>query len=151
MPGVAASRNQPWTRQLLGLGLSHGVEVNAGALAAALPSTASLAHGSPQEMRRITVLYGIALDGIAMQGICAEMAKFRRQSFAAGSQGRLLIVLGPVLVTPWQLPGLGRRGGPTRSRTQPDPLGAWRPGVAICWCSGIRWTPAPPRIASQRR
>jgi DNA ligase (NAD+) len=50
------SKQQPWHRQLYGLGIRHIGEVNAKALAAAYPSSASLAATDPES---IAALHGI--------------------------------------------------------------------------------------------
>jgi DNA ligase (NAD+) len=50
------SKQQPWHRQLYGLGIRHIGEVNAKALAAAYPSSASLAAAEPES---IAALHGI--------------------------------------------------------------------------------------------
>ena len=50
------SKQQPWHRQLFGLGIRHIGEVNAKALAAAYPSSAELAFADPET---IAALHGI--------------------------------------------------------------------------------------------
>lgn len=56
---LAASRTQPWHRQLYGLGIHHVGEVNAKALAKAFPSAAELATAAEGTPELITAVYGI--------------------------------------------------------------------------------------------
>ncbi len=49
---LAASKRQPWHRQLYGLGIHHVGEVNAKALARVFPSVAELAAAAPSGPRR---------------------------------------------------------------------------------------------------
>ncbi len=53
---IAASKSQPWSRVLYGLGIRHVGQVNAQTLAAAFPSAAELAQATPTE---IAAVYGI--------------------------------------------------------------------------------------------
>jgi DNA ligase (NAD+) len=53
------SKQQPWHRQLYGLGIRHIGEVNAKALSAAYPSSTSLAAAEPES---IAALHGIGLE-----------------------------------------------------------------------------------------
>ena len=81
---LAASRAQPWHRQLYGLGIHHVGEVSAKALAAAFPSAAELAtaaaaaaaHSPPS----ITAVFGIG----------AEIAQSLQQWFATPANRLLL-------------------------------------------------------------
>lgn len=61
---LAASKRQPWHRQLYGLGIHHVGEVNAKALARAFPSAAALAEAAAGESEPITAVFGIG-DEIA--------------------------------------------------------------------------------------
>jgi DNA ligase (NAD+) len=56
---LAASKTQPWHRQLYGLGIHHVGEVNAKALAKAFPSAAELATAAEGTPELITAVYGI--------------------------------------------------------------------------------------------
>ena len=80
MQALAESRNQPWARQLYGLGIRHVGEVNARTLARAFPSAASLAHGAQLEPERITAVHGIG----------GEIAQSLQQWFATEANGKLL-------------------------------------------------------------
>jgi DNA ligase (NAD+) len=71
------SKQQPWHRQLYGLGIRHIGEVNAKALAAAYPSSASLATAEPE---------GIA----ALHGIGPEISSSLQQWHANPSNTKLL-------------------------------------------------------------
>jgi DNA ligase (NAD+) len=56
---LAASKRQPWQRQLYGLGIHHVGEVNAKALARAFPSAAELATAASESPELLTALHGI--------------------------------------------------------------------------------------------
>jgi DNA ligase (NAD+) len=56
---LAASKRQPWQRQLYGLGIHHVGEVNARALARAFPSAAELATAASESPELITAVHGI--------------------------------------------------------------------------------------------
>ena len=56
---LAQSKQQPWHRQLYGLGIHHVGEVNAKALAKAFPSAADLATAATETPEAITAVYGI--------------------------------------------------------------------------------------------
>jgi DNA ligase (NAD+) len=63
LAALEASREQPWHRQLYGLGIHHVGEVNAKALARAFPSAAELAAAAtsadPASSEAITAVFGI--------------------------------------------------------------------------------------------
>jgi DNA ligase (NAD+) len=59
---LAASKQQPWHRQLYGLGIHHVGEVNARALARAFPSAEALAAAAAEEPERITAVFGIGAE-----------------------------------------------------------------------------------------
>jgi len=56
---LAASKAQPWHRQLYGLGIHHVGEVNAKALARAFPSARALADAAESAPEAITAVFGI--------------------------------------------------------------------------------------------
>ena len=76
---LAASRAQPWHRQLYGLGIHHVGEVSAKALAAAFPSAAELATAAAAPPS-ITAVFGIG----------AEIAQSLQQWFATPANRLLL-------------------------------------------------------------
>lgn len=77
---LAASRAQPWHRQLYGLGIHHVGEVNAKALARAFPSAAELATAAEATPELITAVYGIG----------GEIAQSLQQWFATAANQQLL-------------------------------------------------------------
>jgi DNA ligase (NAD+) len=77
---LAASKAQPWHRQLYGLGIHHVGEVNAKALAAAFPSAADLATAATNHAAAITAVFGIG----------AEIAQSLQQWFATPANLNLL-------------------------------------------------------------
>ena len=80
---LAASRAQPWHRQLYGLGIHHVGEVSAKALAAAFPSAAELATAAATAAATppsITAVFGIG----------AEIAQSLQQWFATPANRLLL-------------------------------------------------------------
>ncbi|MFM2080350.1 MAG: NAD-dependent ligase LigA, partial [Cyanobacteriota bacterium] len=80
---LAASRAQPWHRQLYGLGIHHVGEVNAKALARAFPSAAELATAATETPELITAVYGIG----------GEIAQSLQQWFATPANQQLLTQL----------------------------------------------------------
>jgi len=80
---LAASKRQPWHRQLYGLGIHHVGEVNAKALAQAFPSAADLGAAALMQTERITAIHGIG----------AEIAQSLQQWFATPANGQLLEAL----------------------------------------------------------
>lgn len=56
---LAASKSQPWHRQLFGLGIHHVGEVNAKALARAFPDVSALCSAALEEPDRITAVFGV--------------------------------------------------------------------------------------------
>ena len=77
---LAASRAQPWHRQLYGLGIHHVGEVSAKALAATFPSAAELATAAAAAPPSITAVFGIG----------AEIAQSLQQWFATPANRLLL-------------------------------------------------------------
>jgi DNA ligase (NAD+) len=77
---LAASKAQPWHRQLYGLGIHHVGEVNAKALAKAFPSAADLATAATETPELITAVYGIG----------GEIAQSLQQWFATPANQELL-------------------------------------------------------------
>jgi DNA ligase (NAD+) len=80
---LAESKQQPWHRQLYGLGIHHVGEVNAKALAKAFPSAADLATAATETPEAITAVYGIG----------AEIAQSLQQWFSTGANQELLTSL----------------------------------------------------------
>ena len=78
-----ASRQQPWHRQLYGLGIHHVGEVNAKALAKAFPSAADLATAAANTPEAITSVFGIG----------SEIAQSLQQWFGTPANERLLAEL----------------------------------------------------------
>ncbi len=77
---LAASKQQPWHRQLYGLGIHHVGEVNAKALAQAFPSVAELATAAADTPELITAVFGIG----------EQIAQSLQQWFATPANQRLL-------------------------------------------------------------
>jgi DNA ligase (NAD+) len=77
---LAASKQQPWHRQLYGLGIHHVGEVNAKALAKAFPSAGELAAATTEGPESITAVFGIG----------AEIAQSLQQWFATPANQLLL-------------------------------------------------------------
>jgi DNA ligase (NAD+) len=77
---LAASKQQPWHRQLYGLGIHHVGEVNAKALAQAFPSVAELATAAADTPELITAVFGIG----------EQIAESLQQWFATAANQRLL-------------------------------------------------------------
>ncbi len=80
---LEASRQQPWHRQLYGLGIHHVGEVNAKALAKAFPSAADLASAAADTPEAITSVFGIG----------GEIAQSLQQWFGTPANERLLVEL----------------------------------------------------------
>ena len=80
---LGTSKNQPWHRQLYGLGIHHVGEVNAKALAKAFPSASDLATAAIETPEAITAVYGIG----------QEIAQSLQQWFATPANQELLTVL----------------------------------------------------------
>ncbi|MFO8237579.1 MAG: NAD-dependent DNA ligase LigA [Prochlorococcaceae cyanobacterium] len=77
---LAASKTQPWHRQLYGLGIHHVGEVNAKALARAFPSAEELAVAASETVEAITAVFGIG----------DEIAQSLQQWFATPANQNLL-------------------------------------------------------------
>ena len=77
---LAASKQQPWHRQLYGLGIHHVGEVNAKALAKAFPGAGDLATATANTPESITAVFGIG----------AEIAQSLQQWFATPANQLLL-------------------------------------------------------------
>jgi DNA ligase (NAD+) len=77
---LAASKQQPWHRQLYGLGIHHVGEVNAKALAKAFASAAELATAATETPELITAVYGVG----------GEIAQSLQQWFATPANQHLL-------------------------------------------------------------
>jgi DNA ligase (NAD+) len=77
---LAASRSQPWHRQLYGLGIHHVGEVSAKALARTFPSATELAQAATESPEAITAVFGLG----------AEIAQSLQQWFATAANQALL-------------------------------------------------------------
>jgi len=84
MAALEASRQQPWHRQLYGLGIHHVGEVGAKALAQAFASAAELGQAAREQPELITAIHGIG----------AEIAQSLQQWFATPANQALLEDLG---------------------------------------------------------
>ncbi len=62
LDSLAASKQQPWSRQLYGLGLHHVGEVNAKTLAKAFPSAAALQQAALEKPGQITTIFSIGQE-----------------------------------------------------------------------------------------
>jgi len=77
---LQASKQQPWHRQLYGLGIHHVGEVNAKALARAFGSATELGHAAGATPELITAIHGIG----------GEIAQSLQQWFATAANLKLL-------------------------------------------------------------
>jgi DNA ligase (NAD+) len=121
---LAASRAQPWHRQLYGLGIHHVGEVNAKALAKGFPSAAELAAAALETPDQITALFGIGseiaqslaqwfataanqqlLGQLQQRGLALSAGPQERQ---AGQQGQSAHLAGSTFVLTGTLPTLSR-------------------------------------------
>ena len=121
---LAASRAQPWHRQLYGLGIHHVGEVNAKALAKAFPSAAELAAAALEAPEQITAVFGIGgeiaqslaqwfateanqtlLRQLELRGVSLAAGPAERE---AGQQGQASHLAGTTFVLTGTLPGLSR-------------------------------------------
>ncbi|MEO1002399.1 MAG: NAD-dependent DNA ligase LigA [Cyanobacteria bacterium J06638_7] len=117
---LAASKAQPWHRQLYGLGIHHVGEVNAKSLARAFPSAAELAATAAEDPEAITAVFGIGdeiaqslqqwfatpanqtlLEELREQGLSLAASEAERAAKAAGG-------------------GSGAAGGSEAGRERPD-------------------------------
>ncbi|WP_399215161.1 NAD-dependent DNA ligase LigA [Synechococcus sp. EJ6-Ellesmere] len=80
---LETSKQQPWHRQLYGLGIHHVGAVNAKALARAFPSAETLGMAAAEQPEVITAVFGIG----------GEIAESLRQWFATAANGALLAEL----------------------------------------------------------
>nr|WP_322758026.1 NAD-dependent DNA ligase LigA [Synechococcus sp. CBW1107] len=128
---LAASRTQPWPRQLYGLGIHHVGEVNAKALARAFPSAADLAAAAADSPERIIAVFGIGgeiaqslqqwFGTPANQALLAELEQLgfslafsaaEQQAMAGPSEGAAALaapLAGSTFVLTGTLPSLSRR------------------------------------------
>jgi len=121
---LAASKAQPWHRQLYGLGIHHVGEVNAKALAKAFPSAAELAPAALESPETITAVFGIGgeiaqslaqwfataanqtlLRQLELRGVSLAAGQAERE---AGQQGQASHMAGTTFVLTGTLPGLSR-------------------------------------------
>ncbi|MFM7452484.1 MAG: NAD-dependent DNA ligase LigA, partial [Cyanobium sp.] len=77
---LTASKQQPWHRQLYGLGIHHVGEVNAKALAQEFPGVAELANAAADTPELVTAVFGIG----------EQIAQSLHQWFATAANKRLL-------------------------------------------------------------
>jgi len=80
---LEASKQQPWHRQLYGLGIHHVGAVNAKALARQFASAEALGTAAAEQPEAITAVFGIG----------AEIAESLRQWFATAANLALLAEL----------------------------------------------------------
>ena len=118
------SKQQPWQRQLYGLGIRHIGEVNAKALAAAYPSSAELASADPET---IAALHGIGpeissslqqwhanpanqqlLADLQAVGLSLEASAAEREANKTRADDSSGVLLGKTLVLTGTLPNLSR-------------------------------------------
>ena len=118
------SKQQPWHRQLYGLGIRHIGEVNAKALAAAYPNSASLAAAEPES---IAALHGIGpeissslqqwhanppnqrlLEDLRAVGLSLEANTSELNANSTGEGNSSGALLGKTLVLTGTLPNLSR-------------------------------------------
>ncbi|MCP9933653.1 NAD-dependent DNA ligase LigA [Cyanobium sp. Candia 9D4] len=113
---LEASKQQPWHRQLYGLGIHHVGEVNAKALARAFPSAAALEAAALAGKTDEGGEAGEAPDPLtAVFGIGPEIAQSLRQWFATPANRLLLEQLGALgfsLAAPPELDGSSDGGAP---------------------------------------
>ena len=83
---LAASKAQPWHRQLYGLGIHHVGEVNAKALAQAFPSVGELATAAAHTPEAITAVFGIgeqiaqSLQQMGSQALALSELHYKNQT-----------------------------------------------------------------------
>jgi DNA ligase (NAD+) len=123
------SKQQPWHRQLYGLGIRHIGEVNAKALAAAYTSSASLATAEPEG---IAALHGIGpeissslqqwhanpsntrlLEDLRAVGLSLEANASELNSNSTGEDNSAGVLFGKTLVLTGTLPNLSRSDAKT--------------------------------------
>ena len=121
---LAASKAQPWHRQLYGLGIHHVGEVNAKALAKGFPSAAELATAALEAPEQITAVFGIGgeiaqslaqwfateanqtlLRQLELRGVSLAAGPAERE---AGQQGQASHLAGTTFVLTGTLPSLSR-------------------------------------------
>ena len=101
---LETSKQQPWHRQLYGLGIHHVGAVNAKALARAFPSAETLGMAAAEQPEAITAVFGIG----------GEIAESLRQWFATAANRALLAelqALGIPLAAAEGEQGVGGEGG----------------------------------------
>ena len=82
---LAASRTQPWHRQLYGLGIHHVGEVSAKALAKVFPSAPALGEAAREQPEQITAIHGIGSE--IAQSLGQWFATTANQALLADLQG----------------------------------------------------------------
>jgi DNA ligase (NAD+) len=126
---LEASRQQPWPRQLYGLGIHHVGEVNARALARAFPSAAALGAAAADDPESIQAVFGIGAEIVqslqqwfhtpANLGLLADLEQLgfslatsaaEQEALARAGEGNGAAPLaGCTFVLTGTLPGLSRR------------------------------------------
>ena len=121
---LSQSKQQPWHRQLYGLGIRHIGEVNAKALAAAFPSSTALAAADADS---IAALHGIGpeisaslqqwfgnpanqalIEALNAVGLSLEASAIEREAASPAAGDRAGVLNGKTLVLTGTLPNLSR-------------------------------------------
>jgi DNA ligase (NAD+) len=124
---LAASKAQPWHRQLYGLGIHHVGEVNAKALAKAFSSVAELATAAETTPEAITAVFGIGgeitqslqqwlatpanlglLEQLERLGFSLAASEAERAAKADAGRGEAAPLAGQTFVLTGTLPSLSR-------------------------------------------
>jgi DNA ligase (NAD+) len=125
---LTGSKQQPWHRQLYGLGIHHVGEVNAKALAQAFPSVAELATAAADTPELVTAVFGIGeqiaqslqqwfatpanqrlLEQLEGLGFSLALSVAEREAPGAGPAADAAVLQGQTFVLTGTLPSLSRR------------------------------------------
>lgn len=131
LESLSASKEQPWHRQLYGLGLHHVGEVNAKTLAKAFASAADLQHAALEDPGQITAIFSLGQEVVeslrqwfATPANLALLDDLRTLGFSLGSadspgdltspsqlqsQSGSALLVGQTFVLTGTLPSLSRR------------------------------------------
>jgi DNA ligase (NAD+) len=131
LESLSASKEQPWHRQLYGLGLHHVGEVNAKTLAKAFASAADLQHAALEDPGEITAIFSLGQEVVeslrqwfATPANQALLEDLRKLGFSLGSadspgeqtspsqlqsQSGSALLVGQTFVLTGTLPSLSRR------------------------------------------
>jgi DNA ligase (NAD+) len=127
LESLSASKEQPWHRQLYGLGLHHVGEVNAKTLAKAFASAADLQHAALEDPGQITAIFSLGQEVVeslrqwfATPANQALLEDLRKLGFSLGSadssveqtspsQSGSALLVGQTFVLTGTLPSLSRR------------------------------------------